>query len=135
MHGLMLGYDGLICLIALLNRLLWPRLNRDRESVGPKAETFTGGRAKNLARVALLIPARNEGHQIRRCLETICTSTDSSVRIIALDDESTDDTWRVLSETKANANQRLTLLRGAPRPQGWRGKNWACAQLESQVVV
>ncbi|WP_367306390.1 glycosyltransferase [Alicyclobacillus acidocaldarius] len=129
MHGLMLCYDGLICLIALLNRLLWPRLNRDREPVGPKAETFTGGRAKNLARVALLIPARNEGHQIRRCLEAICTSTDSSVRIIALDDESTDDTWRVLNETKAEANQNLTLLRGAPRPQGWRGKNWACAQL------
>ncbi|ACV59828.1 glycosyltransferase [Alicyclobacillus acidocaldarius] len=129
MHGPVLFYDGLICLIALLNRLLWPRLNRDRENVGPKAETFTSGRWKNLAPVALLIPARNEAHQIRRCLEAIGTSTDSSLEIIALDDESTDDTWSVLKETKAEANQNLTLLRGTPRPQGWRGKNWACAQL------
>jgi len=123
MHGLLLGYDGLICLMALLNRLLWPRLKQGRDAGALRAETT------QRAPVAALVPARNEAHQIRRCLQALCATAGDCVDVFVLDDESADDTWRVLQETKAEANGRLTVLRGAPRQRGWRGKNWACAQL------
>ncbi len=76
--------------------------------------------------VAILIPARDEERQIRRAVESALANPGAEVFV--LDDGSTDRTSDIVAEI-ATREPRLHLLRGAPLPAGWVGKNWACAQL------
>lgn len=88
-----------------------------------------GEEARRAPRMAILVPARNESHQISACLDALLHATPPSATIIVLDDESSDDTWARLSALRRATDRDLRVVRGRPRPPGWRGKNWACAQL------
>lgn len=79
-------------------------------------------------RVSVLVPARNEAGRIEPCLASLLAQDYPRLEVIALDDESDDDTLAIL-QALAKRDSRLRVLRGEPLPDGWRGKSWACHQL------
>jgi len=78
--------------------------------------------------VSVLIPARNEAHNIGRCLRSLLAQDYPVTEILVLDDNSTDETAAVV-ESIASEDDRVRLISGSPLPQGWMGKNYACHQL------
>ncbi len=83
---------------------------------------------EHFPRVSVLVPARNEEHNIGRCAASLLAQNYPDFQLLVLDDESTDGTRAVL-ESLAAADPRLRVLAGRPLEPGWLGKNWACAQL------
>ncbi len=77
--------------------------------------------------VSVIVPARNEAHNIARCLRSILAGDYPKVQLICVDDRSTDDTADV-ADAVAAEDARLTVVRGAELPEGWYGKPWACFQ-------
>lgn len=73
--------------------------------------------------LSVLIPARDEQHQLPRLIESLHNQTHAPLEIIVCDDESDDGTREWLS------GQPVNWFQSAPRPTGWIGKNWACHQL------
>jgi len=76
--------------------------------------------------VSVMVPARNEEATIERCLRSLLAQDYPNLEILVLDDGSTDATAAIV---RAVGGSRVRLLRGAPLPPGWTGKNWACHQL------
>ena len=82
--------------------------------------------------VSVLVPARNEAHNIRRCLESLLTQKYPLMEVLVLDDGSTDETPEIVAEM-ARRDPRLRLIPGQPLPAGWMGKNFACHQLAREA--
>jgi chlorobactene glucosyltransferase len=78
--------------------------------------------------VSILIPARNEELNIKRCVQSVLEQNYESFEVIALDDDSSDTTPQILDEI-ASRDARLRVIREESLPAGWTGKNWACHQL------
>ena len=77
--------------------------------------------------VSVIIPARNEAAVIETVVRTVLASRYRQLELIVVDDRSTDDTSaRVARLTRED--RRLRLVPGAPLPDGWYGKPWACLQ-------
>jgi chlorobactene glucosyltransferase len=82
--------------------------------------------------VSVLVPARNEERNIEECIRSLLLQDYPNYELLVLDDHSSDRTAeiaeRLISQVR---NPRVTarLMRGAPLPDGWTGKNWACHQL------
>jgi chlorobactene glucosyltransferase len=81
---------------------------------------------KDASPVSLIIPARNEAHNIRRCVESALASSYPRLEVIVVDDHSTDDTGAIVREL-AERDARLRVIEPEPLPAGWFGKQWACA--------
>jgi hypothetical protein len=79
-------------------------------------------------KVSVLIPARNEADRIGACVRAVLRADWDDLEVLVLDDGSTDDTTGAVARAAA-ADPRLRVLAGAPLPDGWLGKPWACAQL------
>jgi chlorobactene glucosyltransferase len=77
--------------------------------------------------VSVIVPARNEAHNIELCVRSILDSRWPALEVIVVDDRSEDDTG-ALVRALAAADPRVHLLEGTPMPEGWFGKQWACAQ-------
>lgn len=73
-------------------------------------------------RLSIIIPARNEEHNLPRLLESIAEQDARPLEVIVVDDGSADATADVARRCGAR------VLESAPLPDGWRGKTWACHQ-------
>lgn len=104
-----------IVVMLVVNLMSIPRLRADRRA--GHLPTVT---------VSVLVPARNEGATIERCLAALLAQDYGPVEIVVLDDRSDDDT---AARVAGFADRGVRLVRGEPLPDGWTGKNWACAQL------
>ena len=78
--------------------------------------------------VSVLVPARNEANAICRLISDVLASRGVQLELLILDDESTDGTGDLVAKI-ATDEPRLQLLRGTPLPDGWCGKQFACATL------
>ena len=87
-------------------------------------------------KVSVLIPARNEAHQIGLCLESLSRQTYRNLEVIVLDDCSEDATLDVIREAgfSDRPKSKLRYLTGQALPKGWAGKPWACYQLSRQAT-
>ncbi len=81
--------------------------------------------AAQRAAVSLLVPARDEAATLPATLPLLLRQ--GAGQVIVLDDGSTDGTGEVLARFATSPG--LEIVRGAPLPPGWVGKNWACSQL------
>jgi chlorobactene glucosyltransferase len=116
----LLAAAGTLCILFLsLVNILWLRSSSYRPS------------STGMGKVSVLIPARNEESNIRRCLESLLHQSYTNYEIVVLDDLSTDRTWEIVSEYARRYPDLLRAVKGAPLPRGWCGKTHAM-QLLSQ---
>jgi chlorobactene glucosyltransferase len=76
--------------------------------------------------VSVIVPARNEAHNIARCVSSILAGNYPNLEVIVVDDSSTDGTARIAREAAAG-DPRARVITCPPLPEGWFGKQWACA--------
>ena len=87
------------------------------------AQRAASGRAK----VAVVVPARDEAASIRQSLASLLAQDyPGELSIILVDDNSSDGTAEIAASLQAGG--RLTIIHGEPLPQGWSGKLWAVNQ-------
>jgi hopene-associated glycosyltransferase HpnB len=104
---------------AALGLLPWrPWSTRERLEPDPGAIRL------DLSSVTALIPARNEAATIGRTLKALAAQG-WGLRIIVIDDQSTDDTARC---ARGAVPENLTVIQGTRLPAGWSGKLWALHQ-------
>lgn len=130
--GAVLAFLGAKLVMLLVNLRLFPTV---RPGLRPAPDR----------RVALLVPMRDEAHRLPRTLPGLLSS--AVAEVLVLDDGSTDGTAALVAGTVAEMRAAGTLpvdvgvriIDGAPRPDGWTGKTWACAQLadatDAEVLV
>lgn len=107
-------FSGAILLITIVNYLYMPKLQS-----GPVCSP---------KRLSMLVPARNEEHNIANCLLSLVNQDHPNYEVIVLNDNSTDRTGEIVKNLAAEHPQ-IRVIDGGPLPDGWRGKNWACWQL------
>ncbi len=83
--------------------------------------------------VSVLVPARDEAHNIETCVRSLLGQAYPNFEVIVLDDNSEDETGLILDTLVAAYPERLRVIRGQALPDGWAGKNWACHQLAQAV--
>ncbi len=117
---IVLGFAWAAIVAALIFRA-WRQFGawRAAELAGPAA----GGR---LPPVAVIVPARNEGDVIGRCLAALVAQDypPARRRLIVVDDNSVDDTAAIVAAAARQA--AVELVSAGPLPAGWTGKSHAC---------
>ncbi|MDG4814515.1 glycosyltransferase family A protein [Micromonospora sp. WMMD956] len=92
-----------------------------------------GGPVEVAEAVAVLLPLRDEADRVTPCLESLLAQRGvPRLRIVVLDDGSTDGTADVVRAV-AGGDDRVTLLTGVAPPPGWLGKPHACHQLATRA--
>lgn len=89
---------------------------------------------KQQPKISVIVPARNEAKNIRRCVEALLEQTYPNYELIVLDDRSTDATPQILDQISGSLQtERLRVLEGQDLPPGWAGKPFALAQASQQA--
>jgi len=78
--------------------------------------------------VSILIPARNEEFNIKRCIKSLLKQDYANIEILVLDDGSSDNTPLIVKNLE-KIDKRVKLFTGKPLKKGWLGKSYACWQL------
>ena len=120
-----IGLLALFCFIALFNALAAPRLARGSVWFDSNFDASSGSPF-----VSVIVPARNEAHQIESCLTALLANEYQSFEVIVGDDQSTDGTGDLVQSLQAQVGDRLKLIRlTTPPAQGWTGKARTCQEL------
>ncbi len=106
-------------ILLLVTLLLWLAGFLLLDRLRPCVETGAPG---SLPAVSIIIPARNEEHNLATLLRSLATQPVRPKQIIVVDDGSTDRTAELARQLGA------TVIPSQPLPEGWRGKTWACHQ-------
>ncbi|HSB66756.1 MAG TPA: glycosyltransferase [Anaerolineales bacterium] len=117
-HGIIISFiyfQAVVFIIILSNIVLLHRIRRHMVPV-------------NYPSVSILVPARDEEKTIGKCIRSLLEQDYPDYEVIVLDDQSSDDTPGILQKIRVD-NPRLNICACTPPPQGFTGKNWACAQL------
>jgi len=77
--------------------------------------------------VSVIVPARNEAANIRRCVESLASQAYPDFEVVVVDDGSTDGTGDLARGVAPGRARKLRVVEGTPLPAGWFGKPWACA--------
>ena len=87
----------------------------------------TRGPSRTAPQVAVIVPARNEAANIGPCIASLSAQEypPDCLTLIVVDDDSSDETAAIVAGL-AKQDDRITLLRTAPLPPGWKGKVHAC---------
>jgi hopene-associated glycosyltransferase HpnB len=76
--------------------------------------------------VTAIVPARNEADVIQQSIGSLLAQDyPGPFQVVLVDDQSDDGTGGL---ARGLNSERLTVLTGAPRPEGWTGKLWAMNQ-------
>ncbi|HZU89740.1 MAG TPA: glycosyltransferase [Stellaceae bacterium] len=83
-----------------------------------------------LRSVVAVVPARDEAAVIGRAVVSLLGQSHPGLRIVLIDDQSSDGTADIARAAAAalGAGDRLSICRGTPVPRGWTGKLWAMQQ-------
>jgi len=82
--------------------------------------------------VSVLVPARNEEHNIRGCIGSLQKQDYPNFEILVLDDNSADTTAEIVRQIAAT-DSHVRLIRGDRLPEDWAGKPFACHQLAREA--
>jgi chlorobactene glucosyltransferase len=81
--------------------------------------------------ISVIVPARNEARNIRRCLEALLAQDYPRYAVIAVDDRSDDATPQILAQIQERHGEKsppLKVIQGVDLPEGWAGKPHALHQ-------
>ena len=84
-----------------------------------------------LPAVDVVVPARDEAPSIAAAIGSLTRQVlpgGAPLRVILVDDGSTDGTAALAEAAAQGAPHPLTVVAGAPKPPGWSGKLWAVSQ-------
>ncbi len=121
-HGSIQGFiffQSVILLVIISNIII---RRRTRKHAHPR----------DMPLVSYLVPVRNEARNIASCVQSLLAQDYPSFEVLVLDDQSDDGTRKILEQI-ARSQPKLRVIDGAQLPEGWLGKNWACAQLATQA--
>jgi glycosyltransferase involved in cell wall biosynthesis len=85
--------------------------------------------------LTVIVPARNEAAAIAACLESLLAQDYPNLRILAVNDRSTDSTGSVMEALARAHPDRLEALHIAELPPNWLGKTHAMAIAVRQAVT
>ncbi len=110
--------------------ILWRRIfpdKKDRVHPLPPAQqaSAVGVDTSDHPLVSVIVPARNEERNIRRCVTSLLEQDYANYEVIVVDDGSTDRTGQILDDLAASHphGNRLYILRLRDElPSGWAGK-------------
>jgi 4,4'-diaponeurosporenoate glycosyltransferase len=111
-----MGMESIILFVALA---LWSTGFLLLGRLRPGARAGAAGSPPSLS---VIIPARNEEHNLPTLLRSLHSQSLRPGEIIVVDDGSTDRTADTARQLGA------TVVPSRPLPEGWRGKTWACHQ-------
>jgi hypothetical protein len=89
---------------------------------------------EDLPFVSVIVPARNEEDYIERCLLSLLCQDYPNFEVIAVDDNSSDNTFTIMQDIKNKKNlkaigfpveEKLKVLSLKCKPDTWTGKTWA----------
>jgi chlorobactene glucosyltransferase len=72
--------------------------------------------------ISVIVPARDEARNIRRCVQALLAQTYPNYEIIVVDDRSSDETPAILAALQQENPGRLQVVSGGDLPPGWAGK-------------
>ncbi len=83
--------------------------------------------------ISIIIPARNEEKHIKRCVLSLLAQEYKNFEIIAVNDNSTDNTLNIMKEIKNSKylknnglpTEKLKIISLESKPENWTGKTWA----------
>src|SRR4051794_40571756 len=107
--GLLLALAGVLVNVASFAGL--------RPAVPPAAE--------DAPLVSILVPARNEAHNIEPCVASLLTQDYPNYELIVLDDHSEDGTGEIVRRLGLGEAGNRRVIGGEPLPATWTGKGWA----------
>ena len=84
--------------------------------------------------VTVVVPARNEAAGVGACLESLLRQDYAKLRMIAVDDRSTDKTGAILDGLVREHGAQLEVIHVAALPEGWLGKTHAMALAARQAM-
>jgi hopene-associated glycosyltransferase HpnB len=130
---------NLVCLLIIVTSLLiwlgmllfWGRFWQADQRLDAQAVAALAQPEATWPSVCAVIPARNEADVLPISLRSLLTQEyPGLLRVIVVDDHSTDGTAAVALQTAAELGktEQLQILNAAPLPAGWSGKLWAVAQ-------
>jgi glycosyltransferase involved in cell wall biosynthesis len=102
-----------------------PDLLEDRFDVTPAGQPW----------ITVIVPAKNEAPNVAECLRSLLAQDYANLRVIAVNDRSTDGTGKVMDTLAAISGDRLRVLHIVDLPAGWLGKVHAMAQAASLTVA
>ena len=76
---------------------------------------------KQLARLSVVIPARNEAEDIEEALRSVLCQRGVDLQVIIVNDNSTDETGDIVNRL-AEEDSRITVVSNPPLTAGWLGK-------------
>ncbi len=123
---LWLSLSALSLCIWLVLILAWGQFWRSDQRLSSETSTLS-----EWPDVCAIVPARNEADVLPQSLRSLLTQDyPGDLKIILVDDQSTDGTGAVAQQLAADLNQgaSLRVLTTAPLPAGWSGKLWAMHQ-------
>jgi cellulose synthase/poly-beta-1,6-N-acetylglucosamine synthase-like glycosyltransferase len=74
-----------------------------------------------LAKLSVVIPARNEEEDIEEALRSVLAQKGVELHVIVVNDHSTDSTGAILRRLAAE-DSRITVIENPPLQAGWLGK-------------
>jgi hopene-associated glycosyltransferase HpnB len=122
----------MIVLLTLLALLIWAGMilfHGRYWQAGPILPPVPDG--ARLPAVDVVVPARDEAPSIAAAIDSLTRQIlpgGAPVRVILVDDGSTDGTAALAEAAARGAPHPLTVVPGAPKPPGWSGKLWAVSQ-------
>jgi chlorobactene glucosyltransferase len=124
------GFLGLAALGWLSSLVKIELRKRDRKwALGPEDLALESGHT-----VSVLVPARNEVHNIQACVRSILAQEGCEIQAIVLDDGSTDGTSECLEGLRTE-DARLQVVAGKEAlPEGWFGKAWALMRAQKAAT-
>ena len=90
--------------------------------LGRFAAREESGDAPNRPPLSIIIPARNEEHNLPTLLGSLAAQAEKPHEVLVVDDGSSDRTAEIARARGAK------VIVSRPLPGGWRGKTWACHQ-------
>lgn len=98
------------------------------------ASEFDAGSAEGPS-VAVIVPARDEAANVAACLESLIGQDYRRLRIVGVDDRSTDETGAIMDALATTHGDRLEVVHVAALPANWLGKTHALALGARQAMA